>query len=395
MRFPSRAGHQPRVLPLAAVAVVSVVGLAACTTAGANFGDDGGPVESRAVIAVPVSHNRDVAPTSPIVVKAAQGELTKVTVTDGRGRKVSGKFRDRHARWTSTEAPLPFNTRYKVQAKAQDSDGVATQTTTWFRTVKPKRTAYTGITPYGGGTVGVGMPIIMTFDQPVKRKPAVEKRLKVTTKPAAVGSWYWVNDQMVRWRPKEYWKPGTDVTVRSKLEGVSFGDGVWGDDDDLARFNIGAATVSTVDIGRHMMTVTQGGQVIRKIPITTGKSGWDTRVGSKVIISKDREVVMDAATLDVDENDPEYYRLDVEYAMRLTWSGEYVHAAPWSEDSQGEANVSHGCTGMSMADAVWFYNLSKVGDVINYVNGTRQPEAWNGYTDWNMSWQDWQKGSSL
>ena len=82
---------------------------------------------------------------------------------------------------------------------------------------------------------------------------------------------------MVRWRPKEYWKPGTDVTVRSKLEGVSFGDGVWGDDDDLARFNIGAATVSTVDIGRHMMTVTQGGQVIRKIPITTGKSGWDTR----------------------------------------------------------------------------------------------------------------------
>jgi lipoprotein-anchoring transpeptidase ErfK/SrfK len=200
---------------------------------------------------------------------------------------------------------------------------------------------------------------------------------------------------MVRWRPKTYWRPGTDVMARSKLEGVNLGGGVWGDDDDLTRFTVGAATISTVDIGKHTMTVEQGGEVIRKIPVTTGKAGWDTRVGTKVIISKQREVVMDAATLDVDESDPEYYRLDVEYAMRLTWSGEYVHAAPWSVDSQGDDNVSHGCTGMSMADAAWFYNLSKPGDVITYVNGSRQPEPWNGYTDWNLSWDQWQKGSAL
>ena len=104
---------------------------------------------------------------------------------------------------------------------------------------------------------------------------------------------------------------------------------------------------------------------------------------------------MDAATLDVDEGDPDYYRLDVEYAMRLTWSGEYVHAAPWSASSQGEENVSHGCTGMSMRDAGWFFNASKPGDVINYVNGPRQPEDWNGYTDWNLSWSEWKKGSAL
>ena len=362
--------------------------------AGADGGSDG-PVESRAVIAVPAEHDREFAPTQPIVVKAQQGTLTKVTVTDERGRPVKGKYSQRRMVWESKQAPLPFNTRYRVKATAKDSDGVATSTSTWLKTVKPKRTAYTGISPYGGSTVGVGMPIIMTFDQPVTRKAAVEEQLAVSTKPAALGSWYWVNDQMVRWRPKDYWKPGTDVTVRSSLEGVNFGDGVWGDDDDVARFSIGSATVSTVDIAKHTMTVTQGGQVIRKIPITTGKSGWDTRVGTKVIISKDREVVMDAATLDVDEGDPEYYRLDVEYAMRLTWSGEYIHAAPWSEAQQGEANVSHGCTGMSMADAYWFYNLTKVGDVVKYVNGTRQPEAWNGYTDWNMSWADWKQGSAL
>ena len=92
---------------------------------------------------------------------------------------------------------------------------------------------------------------------------------------------------------------------------------------------------------------------------------------------------MDAASIDVDEGDPEYYRLDVEYAMRVTWSGEYLHAAPWSVSSQGDENVSHGCTGMSDEAASWFYNNSKIGDVVNYVNGNRSMEPWNGYTDWN------------
>ena len=344
---------------------------------------------------MPAAKGRAWGPTRPLVVKAEQGKLTKVVVRDERNRKVSGGFSARHANWQTTEGPLNFNSRYVITATAVDSDGVATEMTTWVRTVKPKRLAYTGLSPYGASVVGVGMPVVMTFDQPVKRKAAVEQQLSVSTKPAAVGGWYWVNDQMVRWRPKEYWKPGTNVTVRSKLEGVNLGDGVWGDDDDLVRFKIGSSMVSTVDIGKHRMVVEQDGKVIRNLPITTGKAGWDTRTGTKVIISKEREVVMDAATLDVDEGDPDYYRLDVEYAMRLTWSGEYVHAAPWSVSSQGEENVSHGCTGMSMRDAGWFFNASKPGDVINYVNGPRQPEDWNGYTDWNLSWSEWKKGSAL
>lgn len=380
-------------------AVIGAVclGLAACTTAGAGGTGDpaSGPPESRAVIAVSAAKESSWAPTRPLVVKAEQGTLTKVVVRDDRGHKVSGDFSSRHSTWRSTEAPLAYDSRYDIAARAVDSDGVATRTATWVRTVKPKRLAYTGLSPYGGSVVGVGMPVVMTFDQPVTRKAAVEKRLVVAAKPATVGSWYWVNDQMVRWRPRQYWQTGTDVTVRSKLEGINLGQGVWGDDDDLARFSIGSSTISTVDIGAHTMVVEQDGKVVRKVPITTGKPGWDTRVGTKVIISKEREVVMDAATLDVDEGDPEYYRLDVEYAMRLTWSGEYVHAAPWSVESQGEANVSHGCTGMSLADAGWFYNVSKPGDVITYVNGSRQPEDWNGYTDWNLSWDQWKKGSAL
>ncbi|MEO8108079.1 MAG: Ig-like domain-containing protein [Actinomycetes bacterium] len=380
----------------AAVVTSICLGLAACTTAGAGApAAQSGPPESRAVIAVPAAKERAWAPTHPLVVKAEQGKLTKVAVRDERGRKVSGDFSARHARWQSSEVSLDFNRRYVITARAVDADGVATESKTWVRTVKPKRVAYTGISPYGASVVGVGMPVVMTFDQPVNRKAAVERQLSVSTKPAAVGAWYWVNDQMVRWRPKQYWKPGTDVTVRSQLEGVNFGGGVWGDDDDLVRFSIGSSMVSTVNIGKYEMVVEQDGKVIRTLPITTGKAGWDTRVGTKVIISKERDVVMDAATLDVDESSSEYYRLDVEYAMRLTWSGEYVHAAPWSVSSQGEENVSHGCTGMSLSDAGWFFNASKPGDVINYVNGSRQPEDWNGYTDWNLSWDEWKKGSAL
>lgn len=376
---------------------VACLGLAACTTAGADGGSGGasGPPESRAVINVSSAKDRAWTPTRPLVVKAEQGVLTDVWVSDDRGRKISGDFSSQHSVWRSDRSPLQYDSRYDITARAADSDGVATRTKTWVHTVKPKRVAYTGISPYGETVVGVGMPVIMTFDQPVQRKAAVERNLSVATKPAAVGGWYWVNDQMVRWRPKEYWKPGTDVIVRSQLEGVNLGDGVWGDDNDLARFSIGSSTISTVDISTHTMVVEQNGNVVRKVPVTTGKPGWDTRIGTKVIISKQRQVVMDAATIDVDKTDPEYYRLDVEYAMRLTWSGEYLHAAPWSVDSQGVDNVSHGCTGMSTEDASWYYNLSKPGDIVNYVNGSRAMEPWNGYTDWNVSWEQWKEGSAL
>ena len=175
------------------------------------------------------------------------------------------------------------------------------------------------------------MPVIMTFDQPVTRKAAVERAAgrSPRSRLPSVG-WYWVNDQMVRWRPKAVLAARHRRHGPQPPRGRQLRQGVWGDDDDMARFSIGSLDGQHRRHRQPPMIVEQGGKVIRTLPITTGKPGWDTRTGTKVIMSKEREVVMDAATLDVDEGDPEYYRLDVEYAMRLTWSGEYVHAAPWS-----------------------------------------------------------------
>jgi lipoprotein-anchoring transpeptidase ErfK/SrfK len=161
------------------------------------------------------------------------------------------------------------------------------------------------------------------------------------------------------------------------------------------KFRTGSAMVSTVNVARHTLTVTRNGKTLRVIPVSTGKAGFLTRNGIKVVLEKHTLKVMDATTIGIGRSDPEYYRLEVPYAMRVTWSGEFVHAAPWSVGSQGRANVSHGCVGMSMGNAIWLFNMSTVGDVIRVVNSPRTLEPGNGYTDWNVSWADWTAGSAL
>jgi lipoprotein-anchoring transpeptidase ErfK/SrfK len=131
------------------------------------------------------------------------------------------------------------------------------------------------------------------------------------------------------------------------------------------------------------------------MPISAGKPGFITRSGTKVIIEKVRDKVMDAATLGISKSDPEYYRLDVEYAMRVTYSGEFLHAAPWSEGSQGVANVSHGCVGMATSNAAWLFDITKRGDVVEVTGSDRQMTLYNGYGDWNASFEEYAEGSAL
>jgi lipoprotein-anchoring transpeptidase ErfK/SrfK len=379
---------------LALVAVSA--SLAACSVAGAlSEGGSPGPGVAQAVIAIRPDGERSWHPDRPVIVSVTNGRLTDIQVVDRQGRSVRGRTLADHTVWRSTAPLLRFDTHYRVRAVAVDAAGKSTRVSSSFRTEKPVHRVHVGIQPVDGQVVGVGMPVIVSFDAPVANHAVAERRLTVQTSPAVKGGWYWVGDQQVRWRPRDYWEPGTKVDVRADLAGIRLGPGTWGDENEHVAFEVGDSMVSTVDIADHTMTVRRNGEVVRTVPVTTGKPGWDTRNGIKVIISKDRQVVMDAATIDVDKNDPEYYRLDVEYAMRVTWSGEYLHAAPWSVSSQGKENVSHGCTGMSLEDAAWFYNLSKPGDVVVFVNGTRPLEPWNGWTDWNMPWDQWRAGSAL
>jgi lipoprotein-anchoring transpeptidase ErfK/SrfK len=196
----------------------------------------------------------------------------------------------------------------------------------------------------------------------------------------------------VQWRPAEYWPAGTKVTVRSALENVDVGDGVWGKSNRTTQFQVGSSMISTVDVQRHTLTVRKNGKVIRVIPVTTGKNGFATRNGVKVIMSRESSRRMDAETTGIKKDDPEYYDVKVKYAMRLTHSGEFFHAAPWSVSSQGRVNVSHGCTGMSTENAAWLFNQSKVGDVAIFTGSKRGLEWGNGYTAWDMSFNRWVSG---
>ena len=113
-------------------------------------------------------------------------------------------------------------------------------------------------------------------------------------------------------------------------------------------------------------------------------------------MEKFAEKRMNSETVGINRDSPEAYDIDdVQWAMRVTYSGEFIHAAPWSVGSQGYANVSHGCTGMSTADAGWLYAMSRRGDVVEYTGTDRPMTLENGYGDWNLALRRLEAGSAL
>jgi lipoprotein-anchoring transpeptidase ErfK/SrfK len=336
----------------------------------------------------PADDATKIRPDAGVSVTAAAGRLKTVSVVAADGTKVAGELADGASSWSNTAHLAPSAT-YQVTAVAVTADGAQTTTRSTFSTLRPTALVATSLQPSDGWVVGVGMPIVVTFSRSVKNRAAVEKSLRVTASPAVVGAWRWTGTRQVQWRPRQYWKPGTKVSVVADLKGVEVAPAVWGKRTRTADFTVGSSMISTVDVAAHTLTVRRNGKVVRVIPVTTGKPGLATRNGIKVIISRETEHRMDAASTGVSQDSPEYYNLVVKYAMRLTWSGEFFHAAPWSVGSQGRANVCHGCSGMSTANARWLFNRSKVGDVAVYVHSRRTLEDGNGYTLWNMSFDKW------
>jgi len=337
-----------------------------------------------------------VKPTTPVVVKVSSGTLSQVSVKDAKGKTVKGEVAD--GTWTSKGRLAP-SAAYTVSVTAAGSDGTPATTTSTFKTLKPKVTATYGIL-YSGETVGVGMPASIQFDSAVTtpaQRAQVEKLVSVTTSPKTEGHWGWLDNRQLMWRPKDYWQPGTKVTINAPLTGVQTGADKWVANDDSASFTIGSSMVSTVDIKNHVMTVTRGGQVLRTIPISAGRPGpeTETRSGTKVIIRKEGTVIMDSSTIGIDKGEPGYYKIKTQSAMRVTWTGEYLHSAPWSVGSQGSSNVSHGCVNMAPENAAWMYANSKAGDVVKFTGSSRVFQPAEGIGVWQYSYANWVKQSAL
>ncbi len=333
-----------------------------------------------------------------ITLDAKKGTFTSVAVTYGKKHEVlHGKLSGDKTTWTSTDRLEP-GLRYQVKTVAVDADGLTAKKRTSFETdpLTLDQQTYPSIAPLQGETVGVGMPVIVKFDVAVTDRASIEKHLHVTDTSHQKGAWHWISSHEVHWRPVHYWKPGTDVTVKADIDSIPAGNGIYGQLSRTTTFHVGDAMISKVDLHTHRMRVYRNGNLLRTIPVTGGKNGFSTRSGIKVIIEKFRHKRMDAATTGISKNSPEYYNIaDVEYAMRVTYSGEFLHAAPWSVGSQGDANVSHGCVGMSTANAAWLYNLTKRGDVVDVTGSTRHMTLTNGYGDWNESFSQYKAGSAL
>ncbi|WP_335931754.1 L,D-transpeptidase [Streptomyces sp. PTD5-9] len=396
--------HTPRIRP-----VVSSTLLAATLVAGAAAcgGSDDHPLAAKPYDAADeISSNlpegdkkADSERPLEVGVNDDDGRITDVIATDATGRRLAGELDADGRRWRST-SPLAAGTRYTVRVSMEDGDGSPGSRTLSFETDAVRKKSLKVAFGPKAGTYGVGQPITAQLSVPVKDRAAravVERALQVRSTPAVTGSWYWVDDKTLHYRPKEYWPARATIDVTSGLAGIKVSDTLYGTPTKALKLTTGDRVEAITDAAAHTMTVKRDGKVINTIPVTTGKPGFSTRNGVKVVLSKEYSVRMRGETIGIAAGSDDSYDLQVYYATRVTWSGEYVHAAPWSTGAQGYANVSHGCTGMTTALAEWFFNTVREGDIVQVVGsqGETMTPFDNGYGDWNLSWDKWQKGSAL
>ena len=208
------------------------------------------------------------------------------------------------------------------------------------------------------------------------------------------GAWYWTSSSEAMYRPKKYWPGNTDITVDINLNGVEAAPGVYGEGRTSATYRTTDSLVMKADAQTLMMDVYENGKLARTIPVTMGRDGYDTLSGTKLIMTKEPERIMDNSTAGVPKDSPEHYRAKVQYAMRLTWHGEFLHASPWAAGAWGYSRISHGCTSMSLDNAAWLFDVTNVGDPITITGTPLKQNPGNGITVWNISWKDWLKKSA-
>ncbi|MFD3834776.1 Ig-like domain-containing protein [Streptomyces sp. NPDC058642] len=397
-----------RTLGACAVLAVGALTLTACG-GGADAGkDDGKPggdsaKTSEAKIAISAKDGSTGASINTTGVKVSDGQLTDVKMTvAGTGQSVPGFISANGGAWTPKEQ-LERGTKYEISAKAKDPDGRTTAADSTFTTVSKANSFIGTYTPDDGTTVGVGMPVSFTFDKAISDKKAVQSHITVSSSSGQKVVGHWFGSQRIDFRPEEYWKAGSKVTMKIDLDGVQGANDVVGVQKKTVTFTIGRSQVSTVDADTQTMTVMRDGTTLKKIPISTGDAQHTTYNGQMVISEKSAKLRMDSRTVGLDNA---YDIPDVPHAMRLTQSGTYLHGNYWYNKANppfGRQGTSHGCVGLQDVrggqgdtNAKWFYDNSIVGDVVTVKNSpdkTVAPD--NGLNGWNMPWTEWVAGSAV
>ncbi|PSJ27419.1 hypothetical protein B7P34_17705 [Streptosporangium nondiastaticum] len=337
-------------------------------------------------------------------VTVSDGTLVSVKMTTDKGTPVEGTISPDKTSW-QPKAQLERSTKYKIVVEAVDSANRKATENSSFTTVSPTNSFIGAFTPEDGSTVGVGMPVSINFDKPIKDRKAVQSHIEVNSSSGQKVVGHWFGDQRIDFRPQDYWKANSDVTLKLDLDGVEGAPGVKGVQKKTVSFKIGHSQVSTVDTKSHQMTVVRDGKTIKTIPISAGSPENPTYNGKMVISEKFKETRMDGSTVGFTKGDGkgEYDIKDVPHAMRLSTSGTFIHGNYWGSGIFGVANTSHGCIGLQdkqgaddpNTSGAWFFTNSQIGDVVEVKNSpdkTIAPE--NGLNGWNMDWNAWVAGSA-
>ncbi len=226
--------------------------------------------------------------------------------------------------------------------------------------------------PTNGSIVGAAKPIYINFQRPIADQQMAQDAVHITSVPPVPGRFYWTSDTQLRWRPQDFWPAGTKVYIDAA--------------GTKSSFTVPEQLVATIDDATHEMEVMRNGELVKTIPVSMGKSGGGhtTPNGTYYVLEKFPHIVMDSSTYGVPVNSANGYKTDVDLAVRIDNSGNFVHSAPWSVDDQGVRNVSHGCINISPANAKWFYDNFGSGDPIVVKNSTGWYNQPDGASDWQM-----------
>lgn len=390
-----------------------VVLVVALVVAGCSGSDSKPPVSKdpapAAIAITPAPGTKGVDPTSKVQVSAGDGVLTSVTMTNEAGKQIEGIFTPDKTAWKPAD-PLGYGHTYTITAEGLTITGRSGPLTSTFDTLTPNNQTKvyfetTGGGLLDGGTFGVGAVIAAHFDEDVPDRALAEKRLSVTTNPPVDGSWYWLDNRHLHWRPKDYYAPGTKVSVAANIYAVDLGGGLYGQEDSKASFTVGASHVSIADDNTKQVQVFEDGKLVRTMPTSMGMGGSEnvggktitfwTQPGTYTVMSKANPVIMDSSTFGLPVNSRLGYKETINWATRISTDGIYLHELASTMWAQGNTNTSHGCLNLSPENARWFYDFAVPGDVVEVRNTGGAPlEVWqNG--DWGVPWEQWQQGSAL
>lgn len=339
----------------------------------------------------------DGARNQPVstAIRVAGATINHISVSTANGTAVRGELRNDGSAWLPA-GPLAYARTYTATAVLTSPNGRVTTATTTFATVAPPSWFVTsGLYLFDGRTYGIAMPVVAEFRPgiPAADRAAVQRRMVVRTDPPQPGVWHWLADgTQAYYRAPRYWQPGTTISVRLALKGIPLSNGRYGGRDHGATARIGRAFEMRVDNATKTMTVYEDGIRTKGIPVSLGKRSTPSSSGTMVVMDKLEHTIFDTR----EEPDPaNRYVKEIDYAQRLTWDGEFIHAAPWTADAPGRRNVSHGCVNVSTADARWLFAKTKVGDPVTVTGTERRITPGNGWTAWNLSWPEFAAGSAL